>query len=242
MSLTLFPAVDIKDGRAVRLTQGKADEETVYDADPVAAARRFAEEGAEWLHVVDLDAAFTGEPRNRHLVADIVEATGVPVQASGGVRTIADLDAAIGFGASRVVIGTMALEDPSFVRAALDAHGDKVAIGLDAEGTTLKARGWVTEGGDLFEALAAFTEMGVARFVFTDIRRDGMLTGPNVERLVEVAGATTAQVTASGGVSSLEDIRVLAGAHPQVDAAIVGKALYAGKFTLAEALEVAAGA
>ena len=242
MSLTLFPAVDIKDGRAVRLTQGKADEETVYDADPVAAARRFAEEGAEWLHVVDLDAAFTGEPRNRHLVADIVEATGVPVQASGGVRTIADLDAAIGFGASRVVIGTMALEDPSFVRAALDAHGDKVAIGLDAEGTTLKARGWVTEGGDLFEALAAFTEMGVARVVFTDIRRDGMLTGPNVERLVEVAGATTAQVTASGGVSSLEDIRVLAGAHPQVDAAIVGKALYAGKFTLAEALEVAAGA
>ncbi len=242
MSLTLFPAVDIKDGRAVRLTQGKADEETVYDADPVAAARRFAEEGAEWLHVVDLDAAFTGEPRNRHLVADIVEATGVPVQASGGVRTIADLDAAIGFGASRVVIGTMALEDPSFVRAALDAHGDKVAIGLDAEGTTLKARGWVTEGGDLFEALAAFTEMGVARFVFTDIRRDGMLTGPNVERLVEVAAATTAQVTASGGVSSLEDIRVLAGAHPQVDAAIVGKALYAGKFTLAEALEVAAGA
>ena len=207
-----------------------------------AAARRFAEEGAEWLHVVDLDAAFTGEPRNRHLVADIVEATGVPVQASGGVRTIADLDAAIGFGASRVVIGTMALEDPSFVRAALDAHGDQVAIGLDAEGTTLKARGWVTEGGDLFEALAAFTEMGVARVVFTDIRRDGMLTGPNVERLVEVAGATTAQVTASGGVSSLEDIRVLAGAHPQVDAAIVGKALYAGKFTLAEALEVAAGA
>ena len=129
MPLTLFPAVDIKDGRAVRLTQGKADAETVYDADPVAAAQRFADEGAEWLHVVDLDAAFTGEPRNRHLVADIVEATGVPVQASGGVRTLADLDAAIGFGASRVVIGTMALEQPDFVRAALDAHGDKVAVG-----------------------------------------------------------------------------------------------------------------
>lgn len=241
MSLTLFPAVDIKDGRAVRLTQGKADAETVYDADPVAAAQRFADEGAEWLHVVDLDAAFTGEPRNRHLVADIVAATGVPVQASGGVRTLADLDAAVGFGASRVVIGTMALEDPSFVRAALDAHGDTVAIGLDAEGTTLKARGWVTEGGDLFEALAMFTEMGVSRFVFTDIRRDGMLAGPNVERLVEVAAATTAHVTASGGVSSLEDIRALAGAHERVDAAIVGKALYADRFTLAEALEVARG-
>ena len=238
MPLTLFPAVDIKDGRAVRLTQGKADAETVYDADPVAAARRFAEEGAEWLHVVDLDAAFTGEPRNRHLVADIVEATGVPVQASGGVRTIEDLDAAIGFGASRVVIGTMALEQPEFVRQALDAHGDKVAIGLDADGTTLKARGWVTEGGDLFEALAMFTEMGVARFVFTDIGRDGMLTGPNVERLVEVAEATTARVTASGGVSSLEDLKVLSTAHERVDAAIVGKALYADRFTLAEALEL----
>ena len=238
MPLTLFPAVDIKDGRAVRLTQGKADAETVYDADPVAAAQRFADDGAEWLHVVDLDAAFTGEPRNRHLVADIVEATGVPVQASGGVRTLADLDAAIGFGASRVVIGTMALEQPDFVRAALDAHGDKVAVGLDADGTTLKARGWVTEGGDLFDALAMFTEMGVARFVFTDIGRDGMLTGPNVERLTQVAEATTARVTASGGVSSLEDLTVLSSVHERVDAAIVGKALYADRFTLAEALEL----
>ncbi|CAN5237051.1 bifunctional 1-(5-phosphoribosyl)-5-((5-phosphoribosylamino)methylideneamino)imidazole-4-carboxamide isomerase/phosphoribosylanthranilate isomerase PriA [soil metagenome] len=237
-TFTLFPAVDIRDGRAVRLTQGKADEETVYDADPVAAAQVFADAGAAWLHVVDLDAAFTGEPRNRHLIADIVDATGVPVQASGGIRSLEDLDASIGYGASRVVIGTMALEDPSFVRAALDAHGDKVAIGLDAEGTTLKARGWVSEGGDLFEALAAFTEMGVARFVFTDISRDGMLTGPNVERLREVAAATTAQVTASGGVSSLEDLRVLAAAHPRVDAAIVGKALYAHRFTLPEALAV----
>lgn len=238
MPLTLFPAVDIKDGRAVRLTQGRADAETVYDADPVAVAVAFAEGGAEWLHVVDLDAAFTGEPRNRHLVAHIVTATDVPVQASGGIRSLADLDAAVAFGASRVVIGTMALEDPTFVRAALDVHGDKVAIGLDAEGTTLKARGWVSDGGDLFEALAAFTEMGVARFVFTDINRDGMLTGPNVERLREVAEATTAAVTASGGVSSLADLQLLAAAHPRVDAAIVGKALYAGRFTLAEALAI----
>ena len=238
MPLTLFPAVDIKDGRAVRLTQGKADAETVYDADPVAAAQRFAEAGTEWLHVVDLDAAFTGEPKNRHLIADIVQATGAKVQASGGIRTIEDLDASISYGAERVVIGTMALENPDFVRTALDAHGDKVAIGLDADGHTLKARGWTSESGDLFEALESFTAMGVARFVFTDIARDGMLNGPNVERLCEVADATTAFVTASGGVSSLADLETLAGCHERVDAAIVGKALYAESFTLTEALEL----
>ncbi|MDP9405904.1 MAG: 1-(5-phosphoribosyl)-5-[(5-phosphoribosylamino)methylideneamino]imidazole-4-carboxamide isomerase [Actinomycetota bacterium] len=238
MTFTLYPAVDIRGGRAVRLTQGRADAETVYDDDPVAAARRFAEGGARWLHVVDLDAAFDGEPRNRHLVADIVAATGVAVQASGGVRTMADLDASIAYGASRVVIGTMALEEPSFVAAAVAAHGDKVAVGLDADGTTLKARGWTTESGDLFAALHRFTTMGVARFVFTDISRDGTLSGPNVARLREVADATTARVTASGGVASLDDLRTLADAHPRVDGAIVGKALYAGRFTLDAALAV----
>ena len=236
MTFTLYPAVDIRDGRAVRLTQGRADAETVYDEDPVAAAVAFAEAGAEWLHVVDLDAAFTGEPRNRHLIADIVEATGVPVQASGGVRSMRDLDAAVEYGASRVVIGTMALEEPSFVAAAVAEHEEKVAVGLDADGTTLKARGWTTESGDLFEALRRFTLMGVQRFIFTDISRDGMLTGPNVERLREVADATVARVTASGGVSSLDDLQALQSAHERVDAAIVGKALYAGRFTLAEAL------
>lgn len=236
MTFTIYPAVDIRGGRAVRLTQGRADAETVYDADPVAVARRFADQGAEWLHVVDLDAAFDGEPRNRHLLQEIVEATGVPVQASGGVRSMADLDASVGYGASRVVIGTMALEEPAFVAAAVARHADKVAVGLDADGTTLKARGWTTESGDLFDALHRFTLMGVARFVFTDIARDGMLTGPNTARLAEVADATTARVTASGGVSSLEDLRALATAHPRVDAAIVGKALYAGRFGLPEAL------
>lgn len=236
MTLTLYPAVDIRDGRAVRLTQGRADAETVYDSDPVAVAVGFAEAGAQWLHVVDLDAAFSGEPRNRHLIADIVEATGVPVQASGGVRSMADLDTAVEYGASRVVIGTMALEEPSFVAAAVAEHRERIAVGLDADGTTLKARGWTTESGDLFEALRRFTLMGVQRFVFTDISRDGMLTGPNVERLREVADATVARVTASGGVSSLDDLRTLQAAHERVDAAIVGKALYAGRFTLAEAL------
>ncbi|MGI9016028.1 MAG: HisA/HisF-related TIM barrel protein [Euzebya sp.] len=236
MPLTLFPAIDISAGRAVRLAQGKADAETVYDIDPVAVARRFAAAGTDWLHVVDLDAAFTGEPKNRHLIADIVQATGVKVQASGGIRTLEDLAAAFSYGAARVVVGTMALEDPSFVPSALDAHGDAVAIGLDAEGRTLKARGWTSESGDLFEALESLTLMGVSRFVFTDISRDGMLTGPNVTRLREVADATTAQITASGGVSSLEDLAVLRTAHERVDAAIIGKALYAGRFTLEQAL------
>ncbi|MEX0658412.1 MAG: 1-(5-phosphoribosyl)-5-[(5-phosphoribosylamino)methylideneamino]imidazole-4-carboxamide isomerase [Egibacteraceae bacterium] len=241
MSFTLYPAVDIQDGRAVRLVQGREDSTTVYDADPVAAAMRWVQAGAEWLHVVDLDAAFHGDPRNRHLIARIVEATGVPVQASGGIRSMADLDDSIRYGASRVVIGTMALEEPSFVAAAVAEHGDRVAVGLDADGTTLKARGWTTESGNLFDALHTFTVMGVSRFVFTDIARDGMLTGPNVARLAEVAEATSARVTASGGVSSLDDLQVLADAHERVDAVIVGKALYADRFTLEDALAAVRG-
>ncbi|HEX9888509.1 MAG TPA: 1-(5-phosphoribosyl)-5-[(5-phosphoribosylamino)methylideneamino]imidazole-4-carboxamide isomerase [Nitriliruptorales bacterium] len=240
MSLTLYPAVDIRSGRAVRLTQGRADAETVYDDDPVAAAQRFADAGAAWLHVVDLDAAFTGEPRNRHLIAEIVQATGLPVQASGGVRTLADVQRSLEYGAQRVVIGTMALADPDFVRTVLDAVGPRIAVGLDAEGRVLKARGWTEESGDLFEALDTFTAMGVPRFVYTDITSDGMLEGPNVDMLRQVADATDAHVTASGGVASLDDLGALDGCHERVDAAIVGKALYAGRFTLQQALEVTA--
>jgi phosphoribosyl isomerase A len=235
--LTLYPAVDIKDGRAVRLTQGRADAETVYDADPVAAAARFAAAGSEWLHVVDLDAAFTGEPRNRHLIEAIVAATGCRVQASGGIRTVTDVEASLGFGAERVVIGTMALTDPGFVATVLDRVGPRIAVGLDARGTTLQARGWTEEAGEIFEALERFTDLGVPRFVYTDVAKDGMLEGPNVEMLRRVADATTAHVTASGGVSSLEDLRTLAGCHDRVDAAIVGKALYSGTFTIEQALE-----
>jgi phosphoribosyl isomerase A len=241
VTLTLYPAVDIRGGRAVRLTRGRADAQTVYDDDPVAAALRFAEAGAEWLHVVDLDAAFEGTPRNRGLVADIVGATGVRVQASGGIRSMADVEESLVYGASRVVIGTMALQEPSFVAAAVAEHGDRVAVALDAEGTRLRARGWTTDAGDLFSALHHFTLMGVARFVSTDVARDGTLRGPNVARLREVAEATTARITASGGVSSLTDLHSLAGAHERVDAVIVGKALYAGRFTVREALAAAAG-
>lgn len=236
--LTLYPAVDIKDGRAVRLTQGAADAETVYDDDPVAAAQRFADAGSEWLHVVDLDAAFTGEPRNRHLIERIVAATGCKVQASGGVRTLDDVAASVGYGAERVVIGTMALTDPSFVAAVLDEVGPRIAVGLDARGTTLQARGWTEEAGDLFEAIEQFTAMGVPRFVYTDVAKDGMLQGPNLDMLRQVADATTAHVTASGGVATLDDLRTLASCHERVDAAIVGKALYADAFTLEQALDV----
>jgi phosphoribosyl isomerase A len=241
MPLTLYPAVDIKDGRAVRLTQGAADAETVYDDDPVAAATRFADAGSTWLHVVDLDAAFTGEPRNRHLIEAIVAATGCRVQASGGVRTVDDVEASLGYGAERVVIGTMALTEPGFVADVLDRVGPRIAVGLDARGTVLQARGWTEEAGDLFAALDTFTRMGVPRFVYTDVAKDGMLQGPNVEMLTRVAEATDAAITASGGVSSLADLDTLAACHERVDAAIVGKALYSGAFTIDEALERCGG-
>ena len=242
MSLRVLPAVDIRDGRAVRLVQGRADAETVYDDDPVAAARRWVEQGSEWLHVVDLDAAFAGDPRNRHLIADICAATGARVQASGGIRSLDDIARSVAYGAARVVIGTMALEDPGFVAKALDAHGERIVVGLDADGTTLRARGWTTDSGDLFTALEQLTALGVQRFVFTDIARDGMLGGPNLERLAAVAEATSARLTASGGVSSLDDLERLAGVHQRVDEVIVGKALYAGRFTVTEALATAGGA
>ena len=240
--LTLYPAIDIRDGRAVRLTQGRSDEETVYGDDPVEVARGFAATGTAWLHVVDLDAAFTGEPRNRHLIEAIVDETGCRVQASGGVRTLADVEASLVYGAERVVLGTMALKEPSFVQQVLATVGPKIAVGLDARGTILQARGWTEEAGDLFEALESFTAMGVPRFVYTDVARDGMLAGPNLEMLQRVADATTAHITASGGVSSLEDLEAIANCHERVDAAIVGKALYSERFTLAEALATAEGA
>lgn len=232
----LYPAVDIREGRAVRLTQGRADEQTVYADDPVEAAQRFVDAGASWLHVVDLDAAFTGEPRNRHLIERIVAATGCRVQASGGVRTLEDVEASVAYGAERVVIGTMALTEPDLVQQALEAVGPRIAVGLDARGSVLQARGWTEEAGDLFDALERFTAMGVPRFVYTDVARDGMLEGPNLDMLQRVAEATTAQVTASGGVGSLDDLRALAGCHERVDAAIVGKALYSGAVHLADAL------
>ena len=241
MTFTLYPAVDIRDGRTVRLERGQADASTDYGLDPVDAALAWVEQGATWLHVVDLDAAFTGVAQNRHLIRAIVAAVDVPVQASGGIRTPDDVAEVVDAGAQRVVVGTMALHDPAVVEQVIERFGERVAIGLDASGRTLRARGWTEDAGDLHEVLARLTDLGVQRVVYTDIARDGMLSGPNLDAITEVADRTTAAVTASGGVAELDDLRALARCHPGVDGAIVGKALYAGRFTLAEALAAVGG-
>ncbi|MDQ1724335.1 MAG: phosphoribosyl isomerase [Frankiaceae bacterium] len=236
MSLELLPAVDVADGQAVRLVQGEAGSETSY-GDPLAAALAWQEAGAEWIHLVDLDAAF-GRGSNRELLASVVGRLDVRVEMSGGIRDDESLEAALATGCRRVNLGTAALEDPDWVRSAIARHGDKIAVGLDVRGTTLSARGWTQDGGELFEVLARLDADGCARYVVTDVRRDGTLTGPNLELLAQVCAATDKPVVASGGVSSLEDLRAIATLVPDgVEGAIVGKALYAGAFTLEEALE-----
>jgi len=230
----LFPAVDIRGGRCVRLVQGDFAQETVYEEDPVAAAKRHQADGAEWLHVVDLDAALEGVPRNRDLVAELIRSVDVPVQCSGGIRDVEAIAAAKAAGASRVVVGTAALHDPSFVAAAVAEHGDFLAVGLDVRGQMLQARGWTEEAGELWPTLQRLVGEGVQRFIVTDVTRDGMLQGPNFTLLAEVLDYTDRAVVASGGVSSVEDLRRLA--NMRVEGCIVGKALYAGKFTLPEAL------
>lgn len=235
--MILLPAVDIRDGKCVRLVQGDFDRETVYDEDPVAVAKRYESEGAAWLHVVDLDAALEGVPRNRDLVAEVIRSVGIPVQCSGGIRDDEALRAARDAGASRVVIGTAALRDPGFVEKAVARDGGFVAVGLDVRGQTLQARGWTEEAGELWPALERLVGAGVQRFVVTDVARDGMLEGPNFTLLAEILDWTDRAVIASGGVSSLGDLRSLAGL--KVEGCIVGKALYAGRFTLPEALAVA---
>ncbi len=236
--LELLPAVDVVEGQAVRLVQGEAGSETSY-GDPLTAALAWQEAGAEWIHLVDLDAAF-GRGSNRELLAALVGKLDVKVEMSGGIRDDASLAAALATGCARVNIGTAALENPDWVRKAIARHGDKIAVGLDVRGTTLSARGWTQDGGELFDVLSRLDADGCARYVLTDVRRDGTLTGPNVELLRQVCAATSKPVVASGGVSSLEDIRVLRElVDVGVEGAIVGKALYAGAFTLVEALEVA---
>jgi phosphoribosyl isomerase A len=236
--LELLPAVDVVEGQAVRLVQGEAGSETSY-GDPLTAALAWQDAGAEWIHLVDLDAAF-GRGSNRPLLAELVGRLDVRVEMSGGIRDDVSLEAALATGCARVNIGTAALENPDWVRAAIARHGDKIAVGLDVRGTTLSARGWTQDGGELFDVLARLDADGCARYVVTDVRRDGTLTGPNVELLQQVCAATSRPVVASGGVSSLDDLRVLRElVDLGVEGAIVGKALYAGAFTLEEALEVA---
>lgn len=236
MPLELLPAVDVADGQAVRLVRGEAGSETSY-GDPVAAALAWQTAGASWLHLVDLDAAF-GRGSNSKLVAEVVARVDIRVELSGGIRDDESLRAALGTGCARVNIGTAALENPDWVRRAIAEHGDRIAVGLDARGTTLSGHGWTRDGGELFETLARLDADGCARYVVTDVNRDGTLTGPNLELLRQVCAATDRPVVASGGVASLADLRALAELTGLgVEGAIIGKALYAGAFTLREALE-----
>ncbi|MBC3763677.1 bifunctional 1-(5-phosphoribosyl)-5-((5-phosphoribosylamino)methylideneamino)imidazole-4-carboxamide isomerase/phosphoribosylanthranilate isomerase PriA [Quadrisphaera oryzae] len=236
--LQLLPAVDVADGQAVRLVQGEAGSETHYGA-PLDAALAWQEGGAEWIHLVDLDAAF-GRGSNAELLASVVGALDVDVELSGGIRDDASLERALSTGCRRVNLGTAALEDPEWTASAIARHGDRIAVGLDVRGTTLAARGWTKDGGDLWEVLARLDRDGCSRYVVTDVTKDGTLRGPNTELLAQVCAATDAPVIASGGISSLDDLRELrALVGDGVEGAIVGKALYAGAFTLPEALDVA---
>ena len=237
--LELLPAVDVAEGKAVRLTQGALGTETDF-GDPVDAAADWARQGAEWIHLVDLDAAF-GRGENRALLRRvIVEVPGVKIELSGGIRDDASLESALESGATRVNLGTAALEDPAWTERVIDRYGDFIAVGLDVRGTTLAARGWTREGGDLWEVLARLEGAGCARYVVTDVTKDGTLKGPNIELLKEVLARTDKPVVASGGISSLEDITDLRALAPDgLEGAILGKSLYAGKFTLEQALSIA---
>jgi phosphoribosyl isomerase A len=236
--LELLPAVDIADGRAVQLIQGVAGSGGEF-GDPLDAALAWQEQGAEWLHRVDLDAAF-GRGSNRELVDRIVGALDINVELSGGIRDAASLAGALATGCRRVNLGTAALEQPEWTAEAIGEHGDRIAVGLDVRGTTLAARGWTRDGGDLWETLARLDQEGCARYVVTDVNKDGMLAGPNLGLLQQVCEQTARPVVASGGVSTLDDIRALRGlVDAGVEGAIVGSALYRGAFTLPEALDVA---
>ena len=240
MTFDLLPAVDVADGQAVRLVQGRAGSETRYGA-PLDAALAWQADGAEWIHLVDLDAAF-GRGSNAALLAEVVGKLDIKVEMSGGIRDDESLAAALATGCTRVNIGTAALEKPDWCASAIARYGDQVAVGLDVRGTTLAARGWTQDGGDLWEALTRLDAQGCARYVVTDVTKDGTLRGPNLDLLRDVCAATKAPVVASGGVSSLADLVALAGlASIGVEGSIVGKALYAGAFTLPEALVAVAG-
>jgi len=236
--LVLLPAVAVADGKAVRLTQGEAGTETNY-GDPMDAALDWANQGAEWIHLVDLDAAF-GRGNNTGVLKKVIkQLRGVNVELSGGIRDDKSLEAALNTGVKRINLGTAALENPEWAASVIAQYGDAIAVGLDVRGTTLAARGWTKDGGDLWQVLERLEEAGCTRYVVTDVTKDGTLKGPNIELLREVMERTHRPVIASGGIASLDDIVALRELVPLgLEGAIVGKALYAGAFTLAEALDV----
>ena len=235
--LELLPAVDVKDGKAVRLVQGELSQETNYGK-PLDAALDFQKSGAEWIHLVDLDAAF-GIGSNADLLAEVIGALDIRVELSGGIRDDESLHRALATGCTRVNLGTAALEDPEWTSGVIAEFGDRIAVGLDVRGHTLSARGWTRDGGDLFETITRLDRDGCARYVVTDVTKDGTLAGPNLELLKSVCAVTKAPVIASGGISNLSDIENLAALRSiGIEGAIVGKALYAGAFTLQQALKV----
>ena len=236
--LIIFPAVDVVAGEAVRLVQGRAGSETSYGT-PLDAALSFQEAGAQWLHFVDLDAAF-GRGSNAELMAEVCAQLDLQVELSGGIRDDASLERALATGARRVNLGTAAIEKPEWTAEVIAEYGDRIAVGLDVRGRTLASRGWTEDAGDLFDVLERLDAAGCSRYVLTDVTKDGMLAGPNIALLREVCAKTPAPVVASGGVSSLDDLRALRSLSADgVEGAIIGKALYTGQFTMAEALEVA---
>jgi phosphoribosyl isomerase A len=235
--LILLPAVDVSNGQAVRLVQGELGSETVYGS-PLDAALNFQEQGAEWIHLVDLDAAF-GKGDNYLLLKEVVEKLNINVELSGGIRDDDSLNRALSTGAKRINLGTAALENPEWTRKVIQLHNEKIAIGLDVRGRTLAARGWTKDGGDLFETLKRLDQDNAARYVVTDVNKDGTLTGPNIDLLTEISKFTKKPLIASGGISELDDlVKLRSLVNLGVEGAIVGKALYSNKFTLEQALEV----
>jgi 1-(5-phosphoribosyl)-5-[(5-phosphoribosylamino)methylideneamino] imidazole-4-carboxamide isomerase/N-(5'phosphoribosyl)anthranilate isomerase len=236
--LELLPAVDVREGQAVRLVQGELSAQTNYGA-PLDAALDFQNAGAEWIHLVDLDAAF-GSGSNHELLAEVIGKLDIKVELSGGIRDEESLLRALSTGCERINLGTAALENPDWTASVIARFGERIAVGLDVRGRTLAARGWTKEGGDLFETLQRLDSDGCARYVVTDVNKDGTLQGPNIELLRQVCNATNRPIIASGGVSKLQDLKDLrALTEIGVEGAIVGKALYAGAFTLPQAIEVA---
>ncbi|WIV51632.1 1-(5-phosphoribosyl)-5-[(5-phosphoribosylamino)methylideneamino]imidazole-4-carboxamide isomerase [Marivivens sp. LCG002] len=237
--MILYPAIDLKDGNAVRLYKGDMDQATVFNTDPAAQARAFVEAGCEWLHLVDLNGAFAGEPVNAAPVEAILRDCKVPAQLGGGIRDMATIERWLSKGLSRVILGTVAVENPDLVREAARAFPGHVAVGIDARNGRVATKGWATETDVLVTDLAkSFEDAGVAAIIYTDINRDGAMQGPNIEATAELARSVSIPVIASGGVSSLEDLRNLKSCGAPLDGAISGRALYDGAIDLAEALQV----